>query len=168
MVNNVEKKAGINMFTISAILTLVGAFLVMTINGFAYAWGNIVIYVVGHLRDVGNNVFAYEFYIVFPLMLITTTVFMPLGMKVSIIYPSYIAIFCGAFFQIGSIYLSSYINSPVLFIIVFAVGFGIGKSFTYSCAFHSATSHLKGKKGLVSGIVVSALGVGGFIYSQIP
>ena len=50
------KLAGYNLFTPSAILTIIGALILMTINGFIYAWGNIVTYVVGYFRDIGNNV----------------------------------------------------------------------------------------------------------------
>ena len=56
-------------------------------------------------------------------------------------------------------------TNPIAFVFTYSLGFGFGGAFTYSAALNSAVSHLKGRKGLVSGIVVSALGFGGFLYS---
>ena len=82
-----QLKPGFNQFTAIATLTLIGAFLLMMINGFVYCWGNIEVYIVGYLRDLGNNVDIYEMYIVSSLMVITTTIFMPIAMRIVRTHP---------------------------------------------------------------------------------
>ena len=49
-------KEGYNKFTVQAILTLVGAFLLMTINGALYAWGGLVTYITGYFREFDDSV----------------------------------------------------------------------------------------------------------------
>ena len=71
-------------------MTLIGAVLIMSVNGSLYAWGNLVTYVSGYLRDIGNDVDQYELYSVFPIILLTTTISMPIGMKISIKHPAYV------------------------------------------------------------------------------
>ena len=50
------------------------------------------------------------------------------------------------------------------FFIFYAVGFGIGKGFLYPAPLKASWSHLPGRKGLVSGVIVSGLGLGAFVY----
>ncbi len=50
---------------------------------------------------------------------------------------------------------------------MYAVGFGIGKGFLYPAPLNAGWSHLPGRKGFVSGVVVSGLGIGAFIFSLI-
>ena len=50
---------------------------------------------------------------------------------------------------------------------LYAVGFGIGKGFLYPAPLNAGWSHLPGRKGFVSGVVVSGLGVGALIFSLI-
>lgn len=54
-----------------------------------------------------------------------------------------------------------------LFFIFYAVGFGVGKGFMYPAPLNAAWSHLPGRKGFVSGIVVSGLGIGAFAFAII-
>lgn len=49
----------------------------------------------------------------------------------------------------------------------YAGGFGIGKGFIYPAPLRATWSHLPGRKGMVSGIIVSGLGLGAFIYGII-
>jgi hypothetical protein len=55
----------------------------MIINGAAYACGNIAPYITGYYRDLGNNTNLYEFYSLFPIIIASSTIFMPIGMKVA-------------------------------------------------------------------------------------
>ena len=83
-------REGYDKFTFRSVLTLIGCFLMMMINGILFAWGNMVTYVVGYYRNLGNDVDLYEFYIGFPLLIMTTTFFLPLGMSYSQKYPCYV------------------------------------------------------------------------------
>ena len=63
-----------------------------------------------------------------------------------------------------SILLSSAAKSVFEFYLFYAFGFGLGKGFIYSAALQAGWSHLPGRKGFVTGIIVSGIGVGAFFY----
>ena len=58
-------------------------------------------------------------------------------------------------------------TEPNTFIYLFAIGQGIGKGFMYSPALYCGYSHLPGRKGVVSGCIISGYGFGGFIFGMI-
>lgn len=47
------------------------------------------------------------------------------------------------------------------------MGFGIGKGFLYPAPLKAGWSHLEGRRGLVSGIIVSGLGIGSFSFGML-
>lgn len=53
---------------------------------------------------------------------------------------------------------------PYVFVIMYAAGCGVLKGFYKQCSLIAGWSHLSGKKGLVSGIILGGYGVGGSIY----
>lgn len=63
-----------------------------------------------------------------------------------------------------SIYLASLARHPFLFYLFFAFGLGIAKGLVYPSALAAGYGHLPGRKGMVSGIIVSAIGFGAFFY----
>jgi OFA family oxalate/formate antiporter-like MFS transporter len=73
----------------------------------------------------------------------------------------------GSIVSITSVYLASSIKNPTAFFIVYAVGFGMGKGFMYPAALYVSWSHLPGRKGFVSGVVVSGMGIGSFIFGLV-
>jgi hypothetical protein len=54
-----------------------------------------------------------------------------------------------------------------MFFVLYAVGFGIGKGFLYPAPLVAGWSHLPGRKGFVSGIIVSGLGIGALVFGII-
>lgn len=69
----------------------------------------------------------------------------------------------GGLLSVVSIYSASLTTNPTLFYIFYAFGLGISKGFIYPAALAAGYGHLPGRKGLVSGVVVSAVGFGAFI-----
>lgn len=61
-------------------------------------------------------------------------------------------------------YLCSYIADPTLFIWLYSFAFGTFKAFLYSSALAAGWSHLPGRVGVVSGIIISGFGFGGFVF----
>ena len=55
-------------------------------------------------------------------------------------------------------------ENPTAFFALYAVGFGIGKGFLYPAPLNAGWSHLPGRKGFVSGLIVSGVGVGAFVF----
>ena len=160
------QKAGWDKFTVPSILTLVGAICVHICIGCQYAWGNISVYIVSYFRNsVGDtSVTMSQFYAVLPIIVVGSTIFFPIGMGLSPKIGPKFVVMIGGFFAIGSTFLSSYIQSATAWFFIYSVGFGIGKGFLYPGPLFAGWSHLPGRKGFVSGFIVSGLGIGAFIY----
>ena len=50
---------------------------------------------------------------------------------------------------------------------MYSIGFGIGKGLMYSSALAAGWSHLPGRKGLASGVIICGFGFGGFFFGII-
>lgn len=70
----------------------------------------------------------------------------------------------GGIFAIISTYFASMATNAWMFFFIYALGFGIGKGFLYPSVLYAAWSHLPGRKGLASGVIVSGMGIGSFIF----
>ena len=108
-----------------------------------------------------------EFYLVLPLIVITSTVFFPIATKLTQKLGSKGVIFIGGAIGIIFIAISTLSTEVYMFFLLYGVGFGIAKGFLYPAPLNAGWSHLPAKKGFVSGVVVSGLGVGAFIFSII-
>lgn len=96
-------------------------------------------------------------------MVISTLTF-PLGMNLTNKYGSRPIVALGGLIACTSVAAAASIANPVVFFLFYAAGFGIGKGFLYPSPLKASWSHLPGRKGLVSGFIVSGLGLGAFIY----
>ena len=85
-------------------------------------------------------------------------------MRLSSIIGSRAVILIGGFLAIGLTLVSTLTLHVHVFFALYAVGFGMGKGFMYPAPLNAAWSHLPGRKGFVSGIVVSGLGIGAFAF----
>lgn len=94
----------------------------------------------------------------------TSTIVWPFGMWLAGEIGSRRVIFIGGIFVVGMTYLSAQASSVISFFILYGLGFGIGKGFLYPAPLKAGWSHLPGRKGFVSGFVVSGLGIGSFIF----
>jgi len=116
---------------------------------------------------LGHDVSMKDFYMVQPLIVVIATIFFPIGMSMSKLYGSRTIIAAGGFSSIGSVFLCSFIKHPIVFCLLYSLAFGVGKGFMYSSALRAAWSHLPGRKGCVSGLVISGFGFGGFFFGII-
>jgi len=98
---------------------------------------------------------------------VIATIFFPLGMNLSKKYGSRPIIAFGGVISIGSVFLCSAIKEPILFCMLYSIAFGCGKGFMYSAAVRAGWSHLPGRKGVASGIIISGFGFGGFFFGII-
>jgi hypothetical protein len=48
--------------------------------------------------------------------------------------------------------------------LLYSVGFGIAKGFIYPSSLHAGWSHLPGRKGFVSGVILAGIGIGSFVF----
>ena len=157
-------QAGYDKFTCASISTLIGAFCVHFCIGAQYAWGSISPYFTGYFRDNGVDTNLSQFFLVLPLIVLISTIFFPIGMRLSSIVGSRAVILVGGFLAVGLTLISTTTLKVHLFFVLYAVGFGMGKGFMYPAPLNAAWSHLPGRKGFVSGIVVSGVGMGAFSF----
>ena len=73
----------------------------------------------------------------------------------------------GGIVSLGMVYACSFIKSPTAFIYCYSAAFGLGKAFMYSSALQAAWTHLRGRIGLVSGLIICGFGFGGFIFGLV-
>lgn len=121
-------------------------------------------YIVSFFRNRGRDVNQSQFYAILPLIVLVSTIFFPIGMSSASKFGSRKTILTGAVILVASVFIVSVYTHPVTFFIIYAGGFGIGKGFLYPAPLKASWSHLPGRKGLVSGTIVSGLGLGAFIY----
>ena len=76
-------------------------------------------------------------------------------------------ILIGGIITIGMVFLSAFSTKIIEFFLLYAIGFGVGKGFLYPAPLNAGWSHLPGRKGVVSGIIVSGLGFGAFIFGYL-
>ena len=165
---SLSKMAGRDKFTRSAILTLIGSFCVELIVGSQYAWGAMAIYIVGYFRHIGNpEANMSQFYLVLPLIVITSTVFFPIGMEMATRVGPRLAIATGGTIVVSTTFMSSFAQTPGAFFAIYSIGFGVGKGFLYPAPLKAGWSHLESRKGLVSGIIVSGLGIGSSCFGML-
>ena len=121
-----------------------------------------------YFRLIGNpEANMSQFYLVLPLIVIISIVVFPIGMEMAKKVGARLTVSLGATITILSTFASSFATTPVLFFALYAIGFGIGKGFLYPAPLNAGWSHLEERKGLVSGIIVSGLGIGAFSFGLI-
>eukprot|EP00350_Pseudokeronopsis_sp_OXSARD2_P009070 CAMPEP_0170551988 /NCGR_PEP_ID=MMETSP0211-20121228/9972_1 /TAXON_ID=311385 /ORGANISM="Pseudokeronopsis sp., Strain OXSARD2" /LENGTH=166 /DNA_ID=CAMNT_0010859493 /DNA_START=162 /DNA_END=662 /DNA_ORIENTATION=+ len=96
-----------------------------------------------------------------------STLTFPLGMYASDLFSPKLAIAIGGVTSIGATLIAISQTNSHTFFLMYSIGFGFGKGFLYPAALYGAWSHLPGRKGFVSGFVVSGMGLGAFIYGMV-
>jgi MFS family permease len=60
-------------------------------------------------------------------------------------------------------FLSSFTTNYSVFVILFSVSYGIANGLTYIVPLHICWQYFPNKEGLISGIIITGFGIGGFI-----
>lgn len=168
-IRNYELIDGVNKFTPASIITLIGGSILLMTTGLAYALGTISPYIVSYYRIyLGYDVNYDTFYPLHSLTEISCSIVYPLAnflvMKV-FGESSRPALIIGAIVGIGMLFCCVALKlNPYLFILMYASGLGIIKGFYKQCSLIAGWSHLGGRKGLVSGLILGGVGIGGSLY----
>ncbi|CAD2090357.1 monocarboxylate transporter, putative [Plasmodium vinckei brucechwatti] len=146
-------------------IVLVGAFLYNLNIGILNSYGNLNIYLTSYLRYKGNNVTYRSVSFIYELTVITLGISMLLGNYVQQKLGERLTIFIsciGTFisFYLSSIYTHSYYLLCLFMGITYAIGYGISFTIPLSCAY----KHFTNNRGLISGIVISAISLSPFLY----
>lgn len=133
--------------------------------GIAYLWS---IFQTGIANSIfsGDNAAAS---LTFSLLLSTLTIGSVLGGKLVVTYSTRRIVVIGGVILSSGFFLASFVTpeAPWLLWLGYGVMGGLGMGFTYSTTIACAQSWFPEKKGFVTGLIVSALGLGGVVFAPI-
>ena len=147
------------------IYPVLAAIMIQLTLGVAYIWSVFQTGIAESIFD-GDNAAAG---LTFSLLLATLTIGSVIGGKLAIRYSTRLVVFIGGLILSVGFFLASFVtpgNGWILWATYGVMG-GIGMGFTYSTTIACAQKWFPHKKGLVTGIIVSALGFGGVVFTPI-
>jgi len=133
--------------------------------GIAYIWS---VFQTGIANSIfgGNNAAAG---LSFSLLIAMMTIGSVIGGKLTAKYSIRSVVFAGGIILSAGFFLASFVTASIAWLLWVSYGImgGIGMGFTYTTTIACAQKWYPHKKGLVTGIIVSALGFGGVIFTPI-
>ncbi len=147
------------------LVPLIAAIAIQLCLGTAYLWS---IFQTGIANTIfsGNNAMAS---LTFSLLLATLTLGSVAGGKLAQRYSIRAVVIAGGIILSAGFFLASFTTpeTPYLLWITYGIMGGLGMGFSYSTTISCAQMWFPDKKGLVSGLIVSALGFGGVLFTPI-
>ena len=147
------------------VYTVLAAIAVQLTLGIAYIWSVFQ-------NGVANSIFKGDnagSALTFSLLLMAFTIGSVIGGKLAAKYTIRRVVFIGGLIVSAGFFLASFLTEDFAWLlwVTYGVMGGAGMGFTYSSIIACAQKWYPHKRGLVSGIIVSALGFGGVIFSPI-
>jgi len=147
------------------IVPVIASIAIQLCLGIAYLWS---IFQTGVAESIfnGDNAAAS---LTFSLLLFTLTIGSVLGGKMAAKYSTRAIVILGGVIISAGFFLASFVtaNIPWLLWLTYGLMGGVGMGFTYSTTIACAQKWYPDKKGLVTGLVVAALGFGGVVFTPI-
>ncbi|MCL2550368.1 MAG: OFA family MFS transporter [Methanimicrococcus sp.] len=147
------------------IYSVLAAIAIQLTLGIAYIWS---VFQTGIADSIfgGDNAAAG---LTFSLLLATLTIGSVIGGKLAVKYTTRIVVFAGGIILSAGFFLASFVTADHSWMlwVTYGVMGGVGMGFTYSTTIACAQKWFPHKKGLVTGIIVSALGFGGVVFTPI-
>lgn len=153
------------MKTKQGLLAVLAAIAIQLTLGIAYIWS---VFQTGVAERIfgGDNAAAS---LTFSLLLATLSIGSVVGGKLAAKYSTRLVVFLGGIILSLGFFLAAFVTSEnawLLWVTYGAMG-GVGMGFTYSTTIACAQRWYPHKKGQVTGIIVSALGLGGVVFTPI-
>jgi len=147
------------------VIPVIAALVIQLCLGVAYIWS---VFQTGIAESIfaGDNAAAN---LTFSLLLAMLTIGSAIGGKLAIKYTTRKVVILGGIILSAGFFLASFVSRdfPQLLWLTYGIMGGIGMGFTYSTTIACAQKWFPEKKGLITGIIVSALGFGGVIFTPI-
>ena len=145
------------------IFAVLASVAVQLIIGTAYLWSLFQTGIANSLFD-GDNAAAG---LTFSLLLATLTIGSVFAGKLDAKYSTRVVVFAGGIILSLGFFLASFVTPEVSWLLWLTYGVmgGFGMGFTYATTIACAQKWFPHKKGLVTGIIVSALGFGGVVFA---
>lgn len=133
--------------------------------GVAYVWSVFQTGIANNLFS-GNNAAAG---LTFSLLLSTLTIGAVIGGNLAARYSTRIVVLTGGIILSAGFFLASFVTEsfPWALWLTYGLMGGVGMGFTYSTTIACAQKWFPHKRGLVSGIIVAALGFGGVVFTPV-
>ncbi|MCL2037102.1 MAG: MFS transporter, partial [Oscillospiraceae bacterium] len=147
-------------------LTVVFATIAIQLTlGIAYLWSIFQRGISGSIFE-GDNAAAG---MTFSLLLATLTVGSVIGGKLAAKFSTRLVVFIGGIILSLGFFLAAFVTPQYSWLLWVTYGFmgGTGMGFTYSTTIACAQKWFPHKRGLVTGIIVSALGFGGVVFTPV-
>ena len=147
------------------LFSVIAAIAIQLTVGISYIWS---VFQTGISQSVfgGDNKAAQ---LTFSLLLAMLAIGSVIGGKLAAKYSTRVVVFTGGIILSVGFFTASFATEqvPWLLWISYGVMGGLGMGFTYSTSIACAQKWYPHKKGLVTGIIVSAIGVGGVVFTPI-
>ncbi len=147
------------------VYSIIASIAIQLCLGVAYLWSLFQTGIAKSIFD-GDNAAAS---LTFSLLLATLTFGSILGGKLVAKYSIRTVVIMGGIILSLGFFLASFVTAsvPWLLWLTYGVMGGVGMGFTYSTTISCAQKWFPHKKGLVTGVIVSALGFGGVVFTPI-
>jgi len=153
------------MNTKQGVYAVIAAVAIQLTIGVAYIWS---VFQTGIANSIfgGDNAAAG---LTFSLLLAMLTVGSVIGGRLAAKFSTRKVVFTGGLLLCAGFFLASFVTENVFWLLWVSYGVmgGLGMGFTYSTSIACAQKWYPHKKGLVSGGIVSAIGIGGVIFTPI-
>ncbi|MCL2484564.1 MAG: OFA family MFS transporter [Endomicrobia bacterium] len=147
------------------LLAVIAAIAIQLTLGIAYIWS---VFQTGIADTIfnGNSASAA---LTFSILLAALSIGSIIGGTLAVKYTTRSVVFIGGIILSAGFFFASFVTAgfPQMLWITYGLMGGIGMGFTYSTTIACAQKWYPHKKGLVTGIIVSALGLGGVIFTPI-
>ena len=148
-----------------SIYPVIAAIAIQLTLGIAYIWS---IFQTGISNSIfnGDNAAAG---LTFSLLLATLTIGSVIGGRLAGKYSTRLVVFIGGIILSAGFFLASFVTAEFSWAlwVTYGVMGGVGMGFTYSTTIACAQKWFPHKKGVVTGIIVAALGFGGVIFTPV-
>ncbi|ACL76727.1 OFA family MFS transporter [Ruminiclostridium cellulolyticum] len=147
------------------VYSIIASIAIQLCLGVAYLWSLFQTGIAKSIFD-GDNAAAS---LTFSLLLATLTLGSILGGKLAAKYSIRTVVIIGGVILSLGFFFASFVTAsvPWLLWLTYGVMGGVGMGFTYSTTISCAQKWFPHKKGLVTGVIVSALGFGGVVFTPI-
>lgn len=151
---------------IRGFLVALAAFLYQAMLGVLYIWGTISIYVSSYFRQYKPDITTQELGTFMPIRAVLLMILMPFGTYMEKSCGPRLVVVIGALGMTAFVFALAYVKSPIAFVIVFSLAFGlptIGFYVPMMCAW----KYFPGKRNVLTGISVCGFSLGPLVFSYI-
>ncbi|EAS03508.1 MFS transporter (macronuclear) [Tetrahymena thermophila SB210] len=152
-------------FKTKGYITLAGGFLIHFILGTFYLWGNMGSYIASYLQNDGQDYTNNDVGAVFPFMMLAINIGILFGVTIAKkIGFRLLCLICSFFIGVGIFTSSFALKNFALFTFLYGFVFGVFNGLAYMLPFNLCYTYFPEKKGIVSGVIAGAFGLGAAVW----